>query len=91
MKKPTLSDALASRAPPPAPPDSAGSPNSAASRPPLKKADSRITTTIRLEPAWLEALKIVAAKKRVKVNDLLLEGAAHVLAVNGHKVISSDG
>jgi len=41
--------------------------------------------TLRIEPSWLEALKIVAAKRRVKVNDLLLEGAAHVLALNGQQ------
>jgi hypothetical protein len=51
-----------------------------------RKKDDRITTTLRLPPDWLEALKIVAARKRVRVNDLLLEGAAHILALNGHKV-----
>lgn len=86
MKKPTLSDALASKAP-----VAAALPEAVAQKPTAKKGDGRITTTIRLEPEWLEALKIVAAKKRTKVNDLLLEGAAHVLAVNGHKMTSSDG
>jgi len=50
-----------------------------------KAKDGRITTTLRIEPSWLEALKIVAANRRVKVNDLLLEGAAHVLALYGQK------
>lgn len=86
MKKPSLSDALASKVPPPpAPVDVPAQAQTQA-----KKSDARITTTIRLEPEWLEALKIVAARKRVKVNDLLLEGAAHVLALNGHRVTSSD-
>ena len=80
MKKPSLSDALAqkqSHAPQPVEP----APASAAP----KAKDGRVTTTLRIEPGWLEALKIVAAKRRVKVNDLLLEGAAHVLALNGQK------
>ena len=81
MKKPTLEAALAQKQPPtiaiekdvPLPP--------AAKR----AGDGRVTTTLRIEPERLEALKIVAAKKRVKVNDLLLEGAAHVLALHGSK------
>ena len=40
----------------------------------------RISTTIRIEPKQLERLKIVAARKRCRVNDLLLEGAEYVLA-----------
>lgn len=47
--------------------------------------DDRITTTLRISSDGLEALKIVAAKNRVKVNDLLLDGAAHILALHGHK------
>ena len=81
MKKPSLSDALAQKqSPAPAPVEPASAPVAAS-----KTKDGRITTTLRIEPSWLEALKIVAAKKRVKVNDLLLEGAAHVLALNGQK------
>ncbi len=80
MKKPTLSDALAQKQPLSPAPDSA-----AAQKAPSKPKDGRVTTTLRIEPAWLEKLKIIAAKKRVKVNDLLLEGAAHVLALNGEK------
>ena len=81
MKKPSLSDALAQKQPPVPPPvEPAATPAAAP-----KARDERITTTLRIEPSTLEALKIVAAKKRVKVNDLLLEGAAHVLALNGQK------
>jgi hypothetical protein len=79
MKKPSLTDA-------PAPTQRATPPSTdaeiAASG---KPRDSRTTTTLRIEPAQLEALKIIAAKKRMKVNDLLLEGAAHVLALYGEK------
>jgi len=81
MKKPSLLDALAQKqSPAPQSVESAPTPVAA-----LKAKDGRVTTTLRIEPSWLEALKIVAAKRRVKVNDLLLEGAAHVLALNGQK------
>lgn len=81
MKKPSLSDALAQKQSP--------APQSVELAPILtvapKGKDGRVTTTLRIEPSWLEALKIIAAKRRVRVNDLLLEGAAHVLALNGQK------
>ena len=81
MKKPpSLSDALAQKQPASPPPASTPEPAPAA-----KAKDGRITTTLRIEPERLEALKIVAAKKRMKVNDLLLEGADHVLALYGGK------
>ncbi len=51
-----------------------------------KPKDDRINTTLRISPEGLEALKNVAAAKRIRVNDLLLEGAEHVLALNGRKM-----
>ena len=48
--------------------------------------DDRINTTIRIPADGLEALKNVAAAKRIRVNDLLLEGAEYVLAINGRKM-----
>jgi hypothetical protein len=51
-------------------------------RPPAVPADARVATTLRLDPADLEALKIMAAKQRVRVNDLLLEGVAYVLSAH---------
>lgn len=76
MKKPTFTAALAQDRPeqPEAPP-AAGKPK-----------DNRINTTLRISPEGLEALKNVAAAKRIRVNDLLLEGAEHVLALNGRKM-----
>ncbi len=53
---------------------------------PAKVGDGRVNTTFRVSPEGLEALKIVAAKERTRVNDLLLEGAEHVLALHGHKM-----
>lgn len=81
MKKPSLSDALAQKQSPSVQPAE----KAPAPAPTQKAKDGRVTTTLRIEPSWLEALKIIAAKKRVKVNDLLLEGAAHVMALNGQK------
>ena len=83
MRKPSLSDALAQKQSP-APQSVEPTPAPTLAIAP-KARDGRVTTTLRIEPGWLEALKIVAAKRRVKVNDLLLEGAAHVLALNGQK------
>jgi hypothetical protein len=84
VKKPSLSDALARKAP--AAPVSDPTPAEVAPAPAAKKKrDDRVTTTVRLPVTWLEGLKILAAKERTKVNDLLLEGAAHVMALRGHK------
>jgi len=49
---------------------------------PARLTDLRINTTLRIEPEKLERLKIIAARKRVRVNDLLLEGVDHVLALH---------
>ncbi len=78
MKKPTFTAALAQEAAAPEASDLAPA------KAPAK--DDRINTTLRISPAGLEALKNVAAAKRIRVNDLLLEGAEHVLAINGRKM-----
>jgi hypothetical protein len=78
MKKPSLSDALAKKDHPPVlsvVPETVVAPTP-------KQNDGRMATTIRIEPERLEALKILAAKRRVRVNDLLLEGVNHVLALH---------
>ena len=78
MKKPTLSESLTPKPraavtaePPPVPQEPK----------PVRLTDRRINTTLRLEPELLEELKIAAARDRVRVNDLLLEGVRHVLAL----------
>lgn len=76
-KKPSFTAALAQAEPPP---EEAPAP----ARP--KPKDDRINTTVRISPEGLEALKVVAARKRIRVNDLLLEGAEMVLALNGQKM-----
>jgi hypothetical protein len=78
MKKPSLKDSLARK------PEAATPPASSAALPearPERLTDRRINTTLRLEPEKLERLKIIAARKRIRVNDLLLEGVDHVLAL----------
>ena len=53
---------------------------------------ARIQTSVRLEPAMWAALNDLATRKRVAtgqritVHDLMIEGATHVLAVNGIKL-----
>ena len=76
-KKPSFTAALAQGA---APAAEEGPPAKA------KPKDDRIDTTIRISPEGLEALKNVAAAKRIRVNDLFLEGAEMVLALNGRKM-----
>lgn len=76
MKKPSFSAALAQER----------EQVEQAEAPAPKPKDSRINTTLRISPEGLEALKNVAAAKRIRVNDLLLEGAEHVLALNGRKM-----
>ncbi len=78
MKKPSLSDALAEKNP------AAPAQPASATRPP--PPDDRINTTLRIPHEGLVALKHIAAERRIRVNDLLLEGAEHVLALNGKKM-----
>ena len=54
--------------------------------PEAKSIDSKRATTLRIDPDQLERLKIIAAKRRVKVNDLVLEGVEHVLALHAAKL-----
>jgi predicted HicB family RNase H-like nuclease len=77
MKKPSLTAALASKAPPaPAP----------VPEPPAKAADTKLVTSLRIEPEDLRALKIIAAGQRgVKVNDLVLQAIKNFLALHAAK------
>jgi hypothetical protein len=74
MKKPTLTDALASKAPEPAlvPVAEPRSP---------RLTDQRVNTTLRIEPTLLRELKFAAVEDGRKVNDLILEGVHHVLSL----------
>jgi hypothetical protein len=75
MKKPTLQESLTPK------PRAVEAAPEAKPEPAPRLTDRRINTTLRLEPELLEELKILAARKRVRVNDLLLEGVRHVLAL----------
>lgn len=77
MKKSTLENVLAKKASPvlsvqpesPAPAKARGD-------------DGKITTSLRIEANKLEALKILALRRRVRVNDLVVEGIDHVIALH---------
>jgi hypothetical protein len=47
-----------------------------------KVDDGKMTTSMRIEPDKLETLKIIAARQRVRVNDLVLQGIDHVIALH---------
>ena len=64
-----------------------------AAEPPQATAKTtRIQTSVRLAPAMWAALNDLATRKRVEsgqrvtVHDLMIEGASHILAVNGIKL-----
>jgi len=46
-----------------------------------KADDGKITTSLRIDTDKLEALKIIALRERVRVNDLVLEGIDHVIGL----------
>ena len=60
---------------------------------PAPKPPARIQTSVRLDPEMWAALNGLATRKRVEdgqrvtVHDLLIEGARHILAMNGSKVL----
>jgi hypothetical protein len=77
MKKPTLSDALT-----PKPADiTAPVQQPEATVAPPRLTDRRTATSVRIEPDKLDELKMLAVRRRVKVNDLILQGIDHVLAL----------
>ena len=77
MKKPTLESALTRKVQPvPASPP-------LAAKPAKKTADDgKITTSLRIEPEKLEALKIIALRERVRVNELVIRGVDHIIALH---------
>jgi hypothetical protein len=44
--------------------------------------DGKMTTSLRIAPETLGRLKMLAHQRRVRVNDLILEGVEHVLALH---------
>jgi predicted HicB family RNase H-like nuclease len=62
------------------PPESAPPP---AVKPAKKVADDgKMTTSLRIDPEKLEALKIIALRERVRVNELVIRGIDHIIALH---------
>jgi hypothetical protein len=53
---------------------------------PEQRTDHRMSTTLRIELALLRELKYAAVEDDKKVNDLILEGVHHVLALRRQRV-----
>ncbi len=53
---------------------------------PERLTDQRMSTTLRIEPALLRELKYAAVEDDKKVNDLILEGVHHVLALRRQRM-----
>jgi hypothetical protein len=53
---------------------------------PERLTDQRMSTTLRIEPALLRELKYAAVDEDKKVNDLILEGVQHVLALRRQRM-----
>jgi hypothetical protein len=81
MKKVTLKDSLTPK--PHAVPAPAAE-SAAASKPP-RLTDLRRPTSVRIEPEKMERLKVIAYRRRIRVNELILEGIDHVLALYGER------
>jgi hypothetical protein len=73
MKKPTLETIMARK---PAAVPAPESPPPAA----RKADDGKVTTSMRIDADKMEALKVIAVRERVRVNDLVVEGINHVIA-----------
>ena len=81
--KQSLAAALATKESPRPPNDNQPAPEPApASKSPRPDV---IATTIRIDPDRLERLKVIAHRRRMRVNELLLEGVDHILALHGAK------
>jgi hypothetical protein len=77
MKKPTLETVLAKKA---SVPESAPQPAAKA-----KADDGKMTTSLRIRPAMLAELKMLALEKRVRVNDVILEAIENHLTLHGRR------
>jgi hypothetical protein len=80
MKKPTLETVLARKAPLPQPEPA---PQLAAK--PIKVDDGKMTTSLRIKPELLAELKLLALRRRVRVNDVILEAIENHLALHGRR------
>jgi hypothetical protein len=84
MKKPvSLQDSLTQK--PTAAPEPAMPPPTPEAPVKLRLTDTRVPTSLRIEPEKLERLKIIAVRRRVRVNELLLQAIDAWLAVHGRE------
>jgi hypothetical protein len=83
MAKPkaSLTAALAQKPPPVAAVEPAPAPKAK----PSKVDDGTITTSLRIKRELLADLKGLALQRRCSVNDLLVQGAEDLLALNGRR------
>jgi hypothetical protein len=78
MAKRSLQSALARKEP--APPLELTSP---APEKPAKAPDTRVVTSVRMEPDLMIGLKALAVRERTRVNDLIVEAIKNLLALKG--------
>jgi hypothetical protein len=50
-----------------------------------KVGDGKVTTSLRIRPEALSALKVLAVQRRCRVNDLIVEAIDNHLALNGQR------
>jgi hypothetical protein len=50
---------------------------------PAKAPDTRVVTSLRIEPDLLLGLKAVALRKRIRVNELIIQAIRNQLALEG--------
>ena len=53
---------------------------------PAKAPDTRMVTSLRIEPELLVALKALAVRERRRVNDVIIEAIRNHLALKGQAV-----
>jgi hypothetical protein len=82
MRKPPLANELAKELPQQQEP---AEPASAAKPAKRMADDGKMTTSLRIKPAMLAELKLLALQQRVRVNDVILEAIVNHLALHGRR------
>jgi uncharacterized protein (DUF4415 family) len=57
----------------------------AAARKTPPQDDGKMTTSLRIKPDLLAELKVLAVRRRCRVNDVILEAIENHLALNGRR------
>ena len=82
MAKPSLQSVMATK---PASDAPAAAPQPALEQPAKQKKVERQVTSLRLPPEMMLELKFLAARKRARVNDLVIEAIKNYLVVQGRR------